>query len=644
MNRFSVFALLAGCLLLVNGCQQADDSEPKNSPSVISNEDSVTQSANVTSLMPGHDYHSYANADAVRVSHAVLDLQVDFESRMLRGSVQLSLDRLDPTVAELVLDSRDLDIESVLTAAGESLKFQLGMTDKTLGTPLTIALPDGVDQVQINYATSPQASGLQWLTAEQTGGGQHPFLFTQSQAIHARSWIPLQDTPKVRFTYTASIHTPTDLRAVMSANNDPEAEINGSYHFEMPQAIPSYLMALAVGDLAFEAMSERTGVYAEPAILAAATHEFADTESMMKISEHLFGPYRWGRYDLLILPPSFPFGGMENPRLSFITPTVIAGDRSLVALIAHELAHSWSGNLVTNATWRDLWLNEGFTVYLESRIMEEVYGAERRAMEDVLGYQSLIKDLEELEPSDQLLAIDLRDRDPDDSFSQIPYEKGRFLLVYLEDAFGRAAFDEFLRAYFEEFAFKSMHTERFLDYLETQLLNPNPGKVSREQVEQWVFQPGLPDNAVLPTSGAFDQVDSQRRRWIAGESLAADLETDSWTVHQWLYFLNNLPLELTAEQMVQLDQAFALTASSNNEIAHSWLLIVIHNHYQPGLERLHDYLTSIGRRKLILPLYEALIEQDWGRQLAEETFAEAKPGYHPLAVGSIEKAFSEQSN
>ena len=637
MIRLPLFVLLAACLLWVGACQQA------NEPSSQSTSESGTtgaqrgRSSGESALVPGHDYHSYANAEAVRVNHAALDLQVDFEARSLRGSVTLSLDRVQATVAELILDTRDLNIDSVTTPTGGSLQFNLGATDKTLGRPLTVALPDGVEKIQVNYSTAPQASGLQWLTAQQTGGGQHPFLFTQSQAIHARSWIPLQDTPSVRFTYSATIQTPPELRAVMSANNDPDAEINGSYRFEMPQPIPSYLMALAVGNLAFEAMSERTGIYAEPAMLVAATNEFADTEAMIKTSEKLFGPYRWGRYDLLILPPSFPFGGMENPRLSFITPTVIAGDRSLVALIAHELAHSWSGNLVTNATWRDLWLNEGFTVYLEARIMEEVYGADRRAMEDVLGYQSLLQDLDELDRRDQLLAIDLRERDPDDSFSHIPYEKGRFFLVYLERAFGRESFDQFLRNYFDEFGFQSMYTERFLDYLDRQLLSARPGIVSKEQVAQWVFQPGLPDNAVLPQSGAFDQVDSQRRLWLSGESMAADLETESWTVHQWLYFLNNLPRELSAEQLAQIDQAFALTDSRNNEIAHSWLLIVIHNHYQPGLQRLGDYLVSIGRRKLIVPLYEALTEQDWGRKLAEDTFAKARSGYHPMAVASIER-------
>jgi leukotriene A-4 hydrolase/aminopeptidase len=641
MNRIPSLALIIACLFLATACQQAEQPTAGSEQKPTTGEQGKPEKHDDDALIPSRDYHSYANAEAVRISHALLDLQVDFEGRSLRGSVLLSLEKTEESVDTLILDTRDLKIEKVTTEAGEALAFALGADDATLGQALEIQLPPEINQVKIDYATRPEASGLQWLTAQQTGGGKHPFLFTQSQAIHARSWIPLQDTPQVRFTYTATIRTPAGLRAVMSANNDPDAEINGVFEFEMPQPIPSYLMALAVGDLAFQAMSDRTGVYAEPEILAAAADEFADTESMMQTSEALFGPYRWGRYDLLILPPSFPFGGMENPRLSFITPTVIAGDRSLVALIAHELAHSWSGNLVTNATWRDLWLNEGFTVYLEARIMEEVFGKERRAMEDVLGYQSLQQDFEDLAPGDQALAFDLRNRDPDESFSSIAYEKGRFMLVYLEDAFGREIFDEFLRDYFDQYGFKSVHTEQFLEYLDTHLLSAHPGRVSREQVEQWVFQPGMPDTAVLPSSDAFEQVDAQRRLWISGEAEAANLETESWTVHQWLYFLNNLPVELSQEQLAQLDQAFSLTTTSNNEIAHSWLLIVVHNQYQPGMERLRDYLVSIGRRKLIVPLYEALIDQEWGRDMASEVFAQAKPGYHPMAVASIESLFQE---
>src|SRR3984957_93238 len=307
-------------------------------------------------------------------------------------------------------------------------------------------------------------------------------MYTQSEPIGTRTWIPLQDTPQVRVTYKAQIHTAPDLLAVMSAENDPKAKRNGEYSFVMPQAIPSYLIALAVGDLAFKETGPRTGVYAEKSVVKAAAKEFADTESMIQAGEKLFGPYRWTRYDILVMPPSFPVGGQENPRLSFITPTVIAGDKSLVSVIAHELGHSWSGNLVTNATWRDLWLNEGFTDYLQSRIMTAVYGERRDAMERVLGLRSLQDDLAKLKPADQVLAIDLRNRNPGEVFSDVPYEKGRLFLTFLDAKFGRERFDGFLRGYFDHFAFKSITTEQFNEYLTANLLERFPGIVTHEQV------------------------------------------------------------------------------------------------------------------------------------------------------------------
>jgi aminopeptidase N len=277
-----------------------------------------------------------------------------------------------------VLDTRDLDIQKAESSRDGSswanALFSLAPPDKILGSALSITLPDDATRVRISYTTRPQASGLQWLDPPQTAGKKDPFLFTQSEAIHARSWIPLQDSPQVRITYRAHVRTPKNLMAVMSANNDLKAARDGDYEFEMPQPIPSYLIALAVGDLFFAPISPRTGIWAEPPVVGKAAREFADLEAMIRAAEELFGPYHWDRYDVLVLPPSFPFGGMENPRLTFATPTVLAGDKSLVALVAHELAHSWAGNLVTNATWRDFWLNEGFTVYLERRIVEKVFG------------------------------------------------------------------------------------------------------------------------------------------------------------------------------------------------------------------------------------------------------------------------------
>ncbi|MDH3646903.1 MAG: M1 family metallopeptidase [Gammaproteobacteria bacterium] len=589
----------------------------------------------------GHDYHSYANSHEARVTHLSLQLTADFDQQILKGSAILSVDRVTPAADELVLDTRELDIQdvTVLDSSGKwrQTYYRLAETDPNLGAALYVDLPaDATDlQVRIRYRTSPAASGLQWLTPAQTAGKQYPFLFTQSQAIHARSWIPLQDTPGVRMTYDAVVRTPPELLAVMSASNEPGTPRDGEYEFSMPQAIPSYLIALGVGDLESRPMGKRTAVYAEPSLLESAALEFADTEQMLETTERMYGPYRWGRYDLLILPPSFPFGGMENPRLSFITPTVIAGDKSLVSLIAHELAHSWSGNLVSNATWRDLWLNEGFTSYLESRIMEEIYGEGRAAMENVLGYQTVMQEIEELPEPEQLLAIDSQGKDPDDVFSSIPYTKGQLFLTWLEHKFGRERFDAFLNQYFEQFAFQSITTERFLEYLRENLLQSEPGVVDWGQIGRWVFEPGMPDEVIVPQSDAFIRVTEKSGAWLAGEVAAADIDTQIWTVHEWRFFLNNLPSRLSPEQLADLDEAFGLTESTNNEVAHSWLVIAVRNDYAPAYARLEDYLVSIGRRKLITPLYEELIKTDKGSDFAKRVYELARPGYHPLAVRTV---------
>ncbi|MBB3062648.1 M1 family metallopeptidase [Microbulbifer rhizosphaerae] len=582
----------------------------------------------------GVDYHSFANTDDYRIEHLDLDLTVDFSRKVLEGEARLKIKRLTKKNPPLVLDTRNLTIESVEAGHGERLepvKFSLDEKDDHLGTPLSIKLPKNATAVAIRYHTSPEASGVQWLEPQQTAGKKHPFLFTQAQAIHARSFVPLQDSPKVRMTYNATIRTPKELRAVMSADNDPETEKDGVYEFEMPQPIPSYLLALSVGDLEFKPMGERTGVYAEPALLDAAAEEFEDTESMLEATERVYGAYRWDRYDLLILPPSFPFGGMENPRLSFITPTVIAGDKSLVALIAHELAHSWSGNLVTNATWRDLWLNEGFTTYLTNRIMQNIYGDQRYKMEMALGYDDLQATLEERDDRDEILAVNMRGRDPDEVFSDIPYEKGSLFLYELEQKIGREAFDQFLVDYFNHFAFQSITTEDFVDYLNQTLLNQYPDKLDAERIHEWIYEPGIPEGAPHPQSDAFSKIDPLRQQWLDGEISAKDIDTNGWTYHQWKYFLDSMPEKLSEAQLKELDSTFGLTESKNNEVAFSWLMIAVRNQYKPAYGRLVNFLTTIGRNKFLRPLYRELVETGQGN-LAKRIFENAKAGYHPLTV------------
>src|SRR5581483_6052697 len=420
------------------------------------------------------DPHSYAQPERVRVASLALDLDVSFDKRELAGTAELALEWIDKTAHDLVLDTRDLAIERVEADDGSGrwtdVKFVLARPDPLLGSALHIRLGGPAPKVRIAYRTSPDAFGLQWLDPAQTAGKRQPFMFSQSEAINARTWIPLQDTPAVRFTYTAHIRTPKALRAAMSANNDPKHALDGDFRFSMPQRIPSYLLALAVGDLDAVEIGPRSAIYAEPATLALAAKEFEDTERMIATAEKLYGPYRWGRYDILVLPPSFPFGGMENPRLTFATPTVLVGDKSLVSLVAHELAHSRSGNLVTHAAWRHSWRNEGFTTYVQGRIVEAVYGKAQADEEFIIAAHELEDELKRMPAPDQRLVPDLDGRDPDEGISEVAYIKGSWFLQWLEAKFGRAEFDAFLRGYFDHFAFQSITTEAFTAYLKANLL------------------------------------------------------------------------------------------------------------------------------------------------------------------------------
>ena len=591
------------------------------------------------------DLHSFSNPEQVRVQQIELDLTPHFERHEIKGIAVLVIQRQPgcPANAPLILDTRALTIEGVgIGSAGASApaRFQLAPADPILGSKLTIELEPTATQVRIAYRTAPSASALQWLPPALTAGKVKPFLFTQSEAIHARSWIPLQDTPGVRITYVATIRVPVGLSAVMAAESraKPEEVKRGVFVYAMPQSIAPYLIAMAVGDLSFQTLGPRTGVWAEPSVLKSAAFEFAEVESMVKSIEKRFGHYRWGRYDILVLPPSFPFGGMENPKLTFATPTVLAGDRSLVSLIAHELAHSWSGNLVTNATWRDFWLNEGFTTYLERRIIEDLYGVPRADMEAVLGLGELRDELKQLPSRDQILHIDLSGRDPDEGMTRIAYEKGALFLLTLERAFGRQKFDNFLHAYFDHFAFKSIITADFKEYLTDHLLRHDPDAARKIDLTAWLERPGLPDGFAEPKSDRLVAIVRLARDWSAGSVSTEQLLANDWSTQEWLGFLQALPPKLPRGRMTELDRKFGLTDRGNSEIAHQWLLMSIKNNYSQADARLASYLTSIGRRKLVLPLYKALLPTAEGRKRAEAIYAKARPSYHPITVDSIDKA------
>jgi aminopeptidase N len=595
----------------------------------------------VTTAHAARDPHSFANIDAVRVTHAHLDLAVSFERRELSGFVELKVERVDPDARKLVLDTRDLTIESVLAIDARHqyapTPFKLAARDPIFGSALSIDLPASAERVRVHYRTSPEASGLQWLEPALTAGKRQPFLFSQSQAIHARSWVPIQDTPAVRFSYSARITTPKGLLARMSADNNPLDGADGDYRFTMEQPIPSYLLAIAVGELSFAPLGERSGVYAEPSMLDAAAHEFADTERMIEITESLYGPYRWGRYDLLVLPPSFPFGGMENPRLTFLTPTVIAGDRSLVALIAHELAHSWSGNLVTNTNWNDFWLNEGFTTYVENRIVEAAFGVERADMERQLAERDLDEELPTLALADTHLRLDLAGRDPDDGLTDVAYTKGMTFLRLLEQRFGREVFDPFVRAWFDRNAFGTVDTNDFLAFLKSELLDRHPGKISGEEIAAFIDGPGYPDFAPRTVAARFEALDAMRDRWLASEVDLATLDTSAWSTQEWIRLIEGLPADIAVERMAALDSAFELSGTGNSEVAFAWYIKAIERDYRPAFAPMQDFLERIGRRKFVLPLYTALMQQPAHQQLAREIYAKARSGYHPITRASVDE-------
>lgn len=580
------------------------------------------------------DPHSFSRPDITAVTHLDLALTVDFEKEQLSGSATWTLDSAHGK--ELILDVYDLDLQEV-QVDGKKVKYSLGEKDETLGQALIIPLKKKSHKVTISYATTPGARALQWLAPGQTAGKKLPFLFTQSQAILARTWLPCQDSPGVRYSYNATVTVPKEMMALMSAKNPQAKNETGVYAFEMEIPIPSYLMALAVGDIAFEPVSARTGVYAEPAMLDKAAWEFGEMEEMMVQAEALYGPYIWGRYDVLVLPPSFPFGGMENPRLTFATPTVITGDRSLTSLIAHELAHSWSGNLVTNATWNDFWLNEGFTTYFEMRIMEAVYGRDYSEMIASISHQDMVTDISELMAEDSTvtsLKMNMEGTDPDDGVGAVAYDKGFHFLRLCEETVGRERWDIFLNSHFSRNKFKSMTTEVFLQQLKEELLSADEWKIIG--VDEWVYGYGIPANCPVPASDRFAQVDAARSAFESGMS-PAELQTKGWTTHEWVHFIRGLD-NPGIEALEALDNTFQFSNTTNAEIMAAWMQPAIRAGYTANdfPQHAEDFLIAVGRRKFLTPTYRAMVEtgqRDWALRVYEK----ARPNYHAVSRETMDE-------
>lgn len=584
-----------------------------------------------------NDTHTFSSKSDVRVEHLSLDINVNFDSKIIEGTANYTINKnhADDTIH---LDVKGISIIDVLNAeTNDKLNFNIAETDKVKGDDLAINVK-GVNAISIKYKTANDAAALQWLTPEQTADKKHPFLYTQSQAILARTWIPCQDGPGVRFTYDARVTVPKELMALMSAENPVSKNDSGIYHFKQVRAIPSYLMALAVGDLAFQELGRNSGVYAEPMQLKKCAEEFSDLPKMMDAAEALYGKYQWARYDVLVLPPSFPFGGMENPEVTFATPTIIAGDKSLVSLLAHELAHSWSGNLVTNDTWNDFWLNEGFTTYFERRIMESIEGKEYADMLKVLGYQDLQEELNSFgaNHADTRLRLDLVNRDPDEGLTDIAYEKGSLFLVHIENTVGREKFDAFLKNYFTSNAFKTMNTDQFLKFLNDELIKNDKSLADEINAMGWIDSTGLPVARPNIVSSKLSYIDSSLITFKQGKSIAS-IDTKNWSSHEWLYFIRGLGETLSLVEMKDLKINVDFAKSGNAELEAAWYVYVIKNNFTEDYIYLDAFLQKVGRRRFLMPLYSEMVKTESGKKKAREIYSRARKNYHYVSTQSLDE-------
>jgi len=582
------------------------------------------------------DEHSYAKPELAVVKHLDLDIKVDFDTQTISGKASWLIDNISKG-KEIIFDENTLNITKVTIGDDEKeTKFELGKDTEFHGKPLHITIEPTTTKVNIYYSTTKEAIALQWLKPEQTADKKKPFVFSQGESVWSRTWIPCQDSPGIRFTYNAKVTVPKDLLAVMSAVNPQKKNDTGVYTFKQDKAIPSYLMAIAVGDIEFQSIDNRTGVYAEPSMLKKSAWEFAELGKMVNAAEKLYGPYRWGRYDVLVLPPSFPYGGMENPNLTFLTPGVIAGDRSLTSLLAHELGHSWSGNLVTNATWDDIWLNEGFTTYVEHRIGEAIFGEKEFEMQNVITRKELVDNVAEYGDTspDTRLKVSLTGRNPDDGISMIPYVKGYAFLRVIENAVGREKFDVFIKNYFDAHAFKSITTEDFIKYYNENLIKGDKALADKIKAEDWIYKPGIPSNITSVSSVDFDAIDKIQKSWrtTGVKGLSKKITTTTEKQH----FIDHLPTDITPKEMEAIDTEFNFTKGGNFIIKRQWFVQAIMHQYKAANPAIEQFLIGISRTGSVMMLYKEMVKTPEGKVWAKQVFDKAKSGYHATTIQAVE--------
>lgn len=634
-----IFSLITAAFMTLTSCGDGKPSNDIDNPIVKGN-------------IAHKDSHSYSNVDQIRTKHLDLELDVNFENKTIYGVARHTMERLTETDTA-IFDINGPEIQKVTLGTGKNEKetdFIIGPKKAFIGQPLSVKIQPDTKVINIYYKTTDDAGALDWLDPQLTEGKKHPYLYTQGEAVLTRTWIPVQGTPSNRITYSADVTVPKELMALMSADNPKVKSPTGKYHFEMKQPIPAYLIALAVGNLEYRSLGKNCGVYTEPELIDECVWEFTDLPKMISAAESLYGPYKWGQYDLIVLPYSFPFGGMENPKLTFANPTLIAGDRSAVSVVAHELAHSWSGNLVTNATWEDFWLNEGFTVYFENRIMEKLYGKETADMLALIEFQELEKEVHQFmkdgKAEDTHLKLQLDDRDPDDGMTSIAYVKGAFFLKTLEKTVGRKRFDKFLKSYFNHFQFQAVTSEQFEEYLNKNLLEPNKIEFN---TDEWIYGSDIPKNCVKLVSPRFQKVQALADLFAQGEDIfkapprkkgkkrEPALTRDVYTPQEWQVFIRQLPEKMDPARLKVIDEKLDFKDWGNAEVATEWYVLGIRSGYTEIRPQIRQFLLKVGRRKFLDPLYRTLAETPDNKKWAIDVYKEARSHYHPVSINTIDK-------
>ncbi len=587
--------------------------------------------------MQFHDPHSFADLAQGSITHIGFDISVDFSERLLSVRAEYRLE--NPVSGSLFLDTRNLDIQRV-HADGGDIAWEIDARDPILGERLHLKNLDALSAFTIELVTSPGASALQWVPPHQTEGGEHPFLYSQCQAIHARSIFPCQDTPAVRFTFDARMRVAAPLVGLMAAASTGVEKQDGIHicSFKMEQPIPSYLFALAAGNIVFRELGPRTGIFAEPELIEAAAWEFAENEEKLELGEKLFGPYLWERYDVLVMPPSFPYGAMENPRLTFMSKIFIMGDRSWTVIISHELAHSWTGNLVTNANWEHFWLNEGWTTYADTRITEAIEGEEVADLTTVISAKALWEELERygMDSDITCLKTSMEGIDPDEAFSIIPYYKGFLFVRQLELAVGRKQFDAFTRKYIKTHQFKTLTSEEFVRYLEQEL----PETLEKVDVQTWIYEPGLPEGAMDLQSGMYDEALAVSETFL-GENRLNKNQVADWFPGQVFAFLTSLPERILPEDCATIDEIFDFKSKWNTNLRTRFLELCIRSGYTEILPRVEAFVETIGRSYSLSRIFRAMIAEDWARPLARPLFERVRERYHPVTVGNLDKLLTK---